>query len=157
MAVDFENNVFKVKNMLKDKAVRFLHEAGGEVKTQVQRNSRVDKGQLKGSWKYVVDESDMKVTIGSPLENALWDEFGTGEYALEGKGRKTPWYIPVDEYKGTKKPTYKGEVVIVYGKDGKQFYKTDGKEPNRALQRAMDTSKPKIEKRLKQLMKEVGE
>ena len=154
MGIEYQNNTFKVKEILKDKAIQFLNEAGGEVEAQVKRNSRVDMGQTKGSWKYVVDESNMKVTIGSPLENALWEEFGTGEYALEGKGRNTPWFIPVDDYDGTKVPTFNGEVVIVYGKGGKAFYKTDGKKPNRALQRAMEKAVPKLEKRLGQIMKE---
>lgn len=38
-----------------------------------------------------MDESAQVATVGNPLQNAIWEEFGTGEYALEGDGRKTPW------------------------------------------------------------------
>lgn len=151
--IKLENNTFKAINLLQDQAIQFLYEAGGELQAQVKRNTRVDSGQLKGSWEYIVDEGDMKVTVGSPLQNAIWEEFGTGEHALDGKGRKTPWYIPVDTYDGKKKPTYNGKVVIVYGKNGQAFYKTDGKKPNRALQNAIDKTMPKLKKRLEQLMR----
>lgn len=156
MSVELKNNTLQVVGMLKNKAVQFLYEAGGEIEAQVKRNSRKDLGQTRNSFKYVVDESGLKVTIGSPLENAIWEEFGTGEHALNKDGRKTPWYIPVETYDGKKKPTFKGEVVIVYGKGGTAFYKTDGKQPTKALQTAIDTTMPKLKKRLEQLMKEEG-
>lgn len=130
--VKLENNTFKVANILQDKAIQFLYEAGGELQAQVQRNTRVDSGQLKGSWKYNVDEGDMKVTVGSPLENAIWEEFGTGQWAEGGKGRKTPWKY----------------------KDGKgNWHYTRGKKPSRAFQNATDKTMPKLKKRLEQLMK----
>lgn len=156
MGIEFENNTAKVKGLLYDKAIQFLNEAGGEVVAQVKRGSRKDTSQTRNSFRYIVDENNLSVTIGSPLENAVWEEFGTGEYALEGNGRSTPWYIPVDSYDGNKKPTYKGKVVIVYGKNGQAFYKTDGKQPSRALQNAIEKTTPKLNKRLEQLMKEVG-
>lgn len=156
MSFKFDNNTNEIIKQLQGKAIQFLHEAGGEIHTQVVRNidRHTDQGQLKSSWKYNVDESNLKVTIGSPLENALWEEFGTGSYAEDG--RRTPWYIPVDNYKGRKKPSYQGKVVIVYGKDGKAFYKTDGKEPRRHLQKAWESKIPVCKKRLKQLISEVG-
>lgn len=154
MSVKFENNVFHAKELLHDKAVQFLYEAGAELQAQVVENSRADTTFTRSKWTYIVDEGELKVIVGNPEENAIWEEFGTGEYALEGNGRKTPWYIPVDNYKGKKKPTYNGEVVIIYGKDGKKFYKTDGKKPSRALHNAMETVSPKLKKRINQLMKE---
>lgn len=129
--VKLENNTLKVANLLQDKAIQFLYEAGGEIQAQTQRNTRVDTGQLKSSWKYVVDENNMKVTIGSPLENAIWEEFGTGEYAVEGNGRKTPWRYQDEE---------------------DNWHYTKGKKPSRAFKNAVEKTMPKIEKRLKQLM-----
>ena len=67
----------------------FLEEAGGECESQAARNTRVKTGQTKGSWDHRVIEDT--AYIGSDYENAIWEEFGTGEYALEGNGRKTPW------------------------------------------------------------------
>ena len=76
---------------------------------------------------------------------------GTGEWAVNHDGRKTPWYIPVDSYKGKKKPTFNGKVVIVYGKNGKAFYKTNGKKPHHTLLKAFDDKKTQIIKRAEQI------
>lgn len=130
--IKVENNTFKVINLLQDQAIQFLYEAGGELQAQVKRNTRVDSGQLKGSWEYIVDEGDMKVTVGSSLENAIWEEFGTGQWAEGGKGRKTPWKY----------------------KDGKgNWHYTRGKKPSRAFQNAIDKTMPKLKKRLEHLMR----
>ena len=123
MGVKFEDFRVKCKNAMGDAAIAFLYEAGGELSSQTTRNSRVKTGQTKGSWDYVVDESELQATVGSPLQNAIWEEFGTGEYALEGNGRKGAWFY-VDE------------------KGNGHF--THGKKPNRALFNAYTTLKPSI-------------
>ena len=153
MSVKFEDFRVKCKNAMGDAAIAFLYEAGGELSSQTARNTAVDKSQLKGSWDYVVDEGELQATVGSPLQNAIWEEFGTGEYALKKNGRKTPWYIPVEGYTGKKKPTYNGKVVIVYGKNGTAFYKTNGKKPKRTLFNAFETSKEKLKRRAEEHFK----
>lgn len=60
----------------------------GELEAQVKRNTRVDTGQTKGSWTYKVDEANGEAMVGSPQENAIWEEFGTGQYALNGDGER---------------------------------------------------------------------
>lgn len=133
MAVEFTDNSAKVKAALEDAAIAYLYEAGGELEAQVKRNSRVGSGQLKNSWTYRVDESKGECTVGSPLENAIWEEFGTGEYALHGDGRKGGWY-------------YKDE------KDGK-WHHTFGKTPHRAFQKAFTSLKTALIKRAEQILK----
>lgn len=123
MSVKFTNNAIQVKGDMSKAAIAFLLEAGGEVEAQAKRNSRVKTGQTKGSWTHVVDEDKGMVTIGSPNQNAIWEEFGTGEYALKGDGRKGGWFY-VDSF-------------------GKGHF-THGKTPNRALWRAFETSQEKI-------------
>lgn len=147
MSLEFQDNRVIVKEALKSAGIAFIHEACGELQARTQRNSRVDTGQTKGSYEYVVDESKCEGKIGSNLENAIWEEFGTGEYALKGNGRKGAWYVPVDNYTGSKKPTYNGKVMIVYGKNGKKFYKTNGKKPNRPMNNAFTALKSKLIKR----------
>lgn len=151
--VEFTDNSVQVKNAIEEACVSWLHEVGGEIKSRVSRNSPVDFGQLKGSWDYHVDKSNMEATVGSPLENAIWNEFGTGQHALKGNGRKTPWFVPVEGYTGTKKPTYQGKVIVVYGKGGKQYFKTDGKKPQRSLQKAFDSLKSKAQQALENKLK----
>ena len=98
MAVEFHDFSMEVKAALDDAVKAYLYEAGGELESQVKRNSRVGTGQLKNSWTYKVDEDKGICTIGSPLENAIWEEFGTGEYALHGDGRKGGWYYQDEKY-----------------------------------------------------------
>ena len=133
MGVEFKDNTIEITKMLKKEAIAFLHEAGGELLTQVRRNTRVDTGQLKNSWTLVVDEDKLTATVGSPLENAIWEEFGTGEFAINGNGRnKIPWSY--QDVKGN-------------------WHKTTGKRPSRALFKAFNTTKPKIVKRLNSIGK----
>jgi hypothetical protein len=121
--IKFENYADNVIDAIEQAAVAWLHEAAGEVEAQVKRNTAVDTGQLKGSWSYEVDTEKLEAHIGSPLENAIWEEFGTGEFALEGNGRKTPW-----KYKDAK---------------GK-WHTTTGKRPRRALFNAFNSSKMRL-------------
>lgn len=132
MPVEFKDNSLKVKAALNEKTIAWLHEAAGEIESQTKRNTRVDTAQLKNSWVNTVDESDGTATVGSPLENAIWEEFGTGEYALHGDGRKTAW-------------TYKD-------RKGK-WHRTSGKRPSRALNNAFASSKGKLKARLEQILK----
>ncbi len=119
----FEDNRIRVINAINEKAIAFLEESGGELEAQVIRNCRENSGQLKGSWTHKVDESKKEVMIGSPLQNAIWEEFGTGEHAIHGDGRKGGW-------------SYQD----IYGK----WHRTRGKKPSRALQRAFDSRKSAI-------------
>lgn len=146
----FEDNTVKVIASIKDAVDKFLLEAGAELEAQVTRNSRVDKGQTRGQWAAKLDKGNDQIVVGNPLENAIWEEFGTGEFAVNKDGRTTPWYVPVDGYLGTKKPTYNGKVVIVYGKNGKKFFKTNGKRGTRAFEKAKNTVQPKINKYAKE-------
>lgn len=133
--LNFEDNRIECKGALNDAIIAFLHEIGGELASQTARNSRVKSGQTKGSWNYIVDEQEQKTTVGSPLENAIWEEFGTGEYALNGDGRKGGW-------------CYKDEM-------GKTHF-TYGKKPNRALWNAFQTLKPSIQSAMEEKLKGIG-
>lgn len=121
--VQFVDNSVQVINTIGDTVNAFLEEAAGELESQVKRNSRVDTGQLKGSWTHELEESKQEAIVGSPLENAIWEEMGTGEYALNGNGRKGGWF-------------YKD----VHGKG----HFTYGKRPSRAFHNAKTTCEPKI-------------
>lgn len=97
MSVEFEDYSIKVKDAMDEAARQFLEEAAFEVEAQAKRNSRVASGQLKGSWTHMRNTAALEVRIGSHLENAIWEEFGTGEYAANGDGRKGGWRYEDDE------------------------------------------------------------
>ena len=90
---EFKDFSIQVKSAIENEIKAVLHEVSGEMVSQVKRNSRVDTGQTKNSFKYKVTTSSDGLTsyIGSDLQNAIWEELGTGEYALNGDGRKGGW------------------------------------------------------------------
>lgn len=135
MSVQFQDFSIQVKDALDDKALQFLEEAASEVESAARRNSRVDFGHLKGSWAHLTDDSSYEATIGSPLQNAIWEEFGTGEYAAAGDGRKGGWS---------------------YQDDAGDWHHTRGKSPNRTLHRAFDSTKAAIIRRAQEIFKELG-
>ena len=131
MSVEFQDFSIEVKAALEDAVEQFLEKAGSEMESQTMRNqTRVDTGQTKGGWTHVVE--DKKVTIGNPLENSLWEEFGTGEYSIKG-GRKGGW--------------------VYRDKRTGKFYKTRGKTALRPLHNAFTANKSKIIRWAEQILK----
>lgn len=130
--IRFEDNTLRIINAMSDKINIALEESAGELESQVKRNTRVKTGQTKNSWKHKVDNDKHEAVVGSDLENAIWEEFGTGEYAVNGDGRQGGWYY-VDE-------------------DGHGHF-THGKKPSRALHNAYTTLKNKIKKHLQDALK----
>lgn len=85
----FDDNSSDVAAAIERALAAGLEEAGGEFEAQAKRNSRVDTGDTKASFRHVVE--GRAVHIGSDAENAIWEEFGTGVHAEGGDGRKKPW------------------------------------------------------------------
>lgn len=121
--VIFEDYTIKVRGAMDDRINAVLEECAGELESQVKRNSRVDTGKTKNSFQHTIDESSHTAIIGSSDENAIWEELGTGEHALEGNGRKGGW---------------------VYRTPQGEYYHTYGKKPSRAFWRAYESLKSKI-------------
>ena len=132
MSVIFHDFSEEVKAKIRRLGVAWLEEASGEVEAQTKQNTKVDTGQTKGSWEHRVDEQKLEAQVGSRNKNAIWEEFGTGQYALHGDGRKTPW---------------------VYKDDKGNWHRTEGKQPHRALNNAFTTLKGALKSRLEQILK----
>ena len=156
--VEFTDNSIKVKEAMNEAALKWLEESAIVIHSEVKRTAAVSKkggnrGQTKGNWKWVVDEKKMEATVGNPLENAIWEEFGTGEYAEGGKGRKGGWYIPIGEGEGQISQAVVDSYgfKVVHGKDGVDFAFTKGKRPKRTLHNAYVKKKGKIVARAKEV------
>ena len=153
--VSFEDYSVKVKDAIEDKAIAFLHEIGGEIRSKAQRNSRRETSKTADSYEYKVDEKQLAVHIGSNYENAIWEEFGTGEYAENHDGRKGWWvYVkgspPASSPKGGKSynsPQQAKRAVAILRDKGLDAYMTRGKKANRPLRRAYESLKSAIQKR----------
>ena len=160
--IQFEGNAVQIIDRINDELNVFLEEASGEIEAQAKRNTPTGKvagGNTKQNWKHVVDESKLEAVIGNPLETAIWLEFGTGDYALEGKGRKGGWYIPIGNGSGMISQSVVDAYGfrIAYGKNGMKYAFTRGMKPKRILHKAMESSKGKIQRRFEQICKELGE
>ncbi len=133
MGIEFMDNSAQVKAALSEGVRAYLYESGGELQAQTMRNSRVDTGQTRGSYQYKVAEGsdESTVHVGSNLQNAIWEEFGTGEYALHGDGRKGGWF-----YKDAR---------------GRGHF-TKGKRPNRPLYNAFNSLREKLKRRLGEII-----
>lgn len=147
--VVFEDFTIEVQNAMDDRINIALEEAAGELESQVKRNTkvgRVNGSGTKNKWKHKVVDSEHVAYIGNDKETAIWLEFGTGEYALEGKGRKGGWWILIGSGKGC----ISQAVVDAYGfptrkgKDGKKYAFTKGMKPQRPFWKAYTSSKNKI-------------
>lgn len=135
--VKFEDNRLKVKEALEQKGIKFLHEAKDSLVSQTQRNTPVRTGDLKRSFgnDSMVDENELIAYIGSSLEYSIWVELGTGEYAVNGNGRKGGW-------------VYRDE-------QGKLHY-TRGMKPRRMLYKAYQTKRSKIQQQANLIYKEMN-
>ena len=145
--VEFEDYSVKVKLKLKENAIAFLYELCGEIEARAKRNSRVRTSQTKGSFQHIVDEDNLSGHVGSDYENAIWEEFGTGIYAINGDGRKGYW-VYVDDgnasgKKSTSSESYTLEeakrIVAFMREEGLNAYYTKGKKPSRALWKAFQS------------------
>ena len=129
---DFSDDIIRKINAL---GVNWLEEASGEVEAQTKRNTKVKTGKTKNSWEHKVSEYKLEAEVGSRYENALWEEFGTGIYALNGDGRKeVPWFYKDAQGKG---------------------HLTSGKKPRRAFYKAYISLKNKIIKSCKEEFKKL--
>ena len=153
--IEFKDNRLVVEDRMTTLIGKILLEVAAELVSQTARNTKVDTGQTKNSWAANVKEDpDGKsvATIGSPLQNAIWEEFGTGEYALNGNGRKGYW-VYVDDGKDSKKSSKSGKsytlkeakrAVAYLRSKGLEAYYTKGKKPRRPFWKAYTTLKPRL-------------
>ncbi len=128
---DYTDNVL---SSFDKKVNAFLLEVKDSVASQTSLNSPVDTGGLSRSFltDSFIDKNEKIAYIGSSLKYSIYQEFGTGEYALKGNGRKGGW-------------------VYKSSKDGK-FYHTKGAKPQRMLYKALLTKKPFIASQAKKIL-----
>lgn len=91
MAANFIDNSDQARQRLNMNAERALTKAAllivGKAKANVR--SRGGTGELRDKINYQI--RDNVAVVGSPLHYAIYQEFGTGEFAENGAGRKGGW------------------------------------------------------------------
>lgn len=130
--ITFRDNSVLVKTALRKALGTWLEESAYVIESQAKQNTAVDTGQTKNAWSHTVSTSKGEAFVGNSLENAVWEEYGTGEYALYGNGRKGGWFY-VD-------------------KEGNGHF-THGKRPRRMLHNAFHTKKAAVIRRAEEIIK----
>lgn len=103
-----------------------------EAKKNLRANGNgLKTGLLRDSITHTIDEASHIGYVGSNLDYAIWVHQGTGIYALNGDGRKTPWAW--EDAKG-------------------ELHFTHGMKPNPFIQKAIDENKDNILKFFEGLM-----
>lgn len=132
MSVELKDDSIKVKAALNDAIISWLYQAAEVIESQAKQNTVAGATtDTENKWGFAVDESKGEAIIGNKIENAIWEEFGTGEYALHGDGRKGGW-VYVDEKGG---------------------HFTRGKKPRRMLHNAFETKRSAIVKEAERIIK----
>lgn len=89
----FEDNSKQFINSFKDCGIAFLHEAKDSLVSATQRNTPRKTKRLANSFgdDSFVDERKLVAYVGSSVYYSIYVERGTGEYAINGDGRKGGW------------------------------------------------------------------
>ena len=161
--VEFKDFSMEVMAELDETTIAFLYEAAAEIESQAKRTCVMedDAGKrLKGSYANVVEESKGTATVGTPLEEGYWEEWGTGEYAAHGDGRKGWWvFIRGQASQGggqsyrTKEEAEEAAAFLRRVK-GLDAVVTNGRPPNYTLERSFESKSGWAEKRLADMLKE---
>lgn len=94
---DFIKSLKRGSEQVIDQLVGNMQQACLRVETDAKRGCPVDMGTLRASIHSEVDREESRVIgrIGSNLDYAPYVHNGTGIYAKDGTGRKTPWCYEV--------------------------------------------------------------
>lgn len=101
---DYSDNVLDAL----DNAVKSgLLAAALVVEAEAKSNAPVDQGGLRASITHKIDAGAQRAEVGSTSEYAEFVEYGTGEHAENGAGRKGFWvYVDGSDAHGTGGKTY---------------------------------------------------
>lgn len=101
----------EAKEVLKDATIQWLFQACILVEGQAVALATVQTARLRNSIDHHVDEAELTGYVGTNVEYAVYVEFGTGEFAENGNGRKGGWMY--------KDPS--GEWFFTWGQEPKPY------------------------------------
>lgn len=158
--VRFTDNSVQVRTALNEAVIVYLYEAGGELEAQTVRNSRpvkYGKHDVRGNWKYQVNEGRKECKVGNHLEASFWEELGTGEYALNHDGRKGWWvYVEGNDTPRRNQKQYTQQeaegIAASMRAEGLDAHASNGTEANRPLYRAFHSLKGALIRRAEDVL-----
>ena len=87
--VNITDNSDQILKELGEKTPAILEAIGLTAEAYAKMLTPVDTGRLRNSITHAVKGDE--VYIGTNVEYGIWHELGTGVYASDGQGRKSPW------------------------------------------------------------------
>lgn len=101
--VEVTKKTFTAKTIeeLQRKQLSYVTQGGQMIRTEMVSRAPRDSGNLANSIQTEAFIEDGKPTseTGPTADYSTWVEHGTGVYADDGKGRKTPWFYKDDSGK----------------------------------------------------------
>lgn len=119
----FEDNSAAVKRELERAVIRGLIKAAMLVESQAVLLVPVNTGGLRNSIGYKVNESELVAYVGTNCEYAIYVEYGTGEFAENGNGRKGGWLYKTPD----------GEVHFTYGMEPRPYLRPAFRQNQKAI------------------------
>ena len=87
----FKDNSRACKNAINMANIKWLKAAALVIQSQAKALAPVDTSNLKTSINHNIQVSKLEAYIGTNCDYAIYVEFGTGEFAENGNGRKGGW------------------------------------------------------------------
>lgn len=125
----FIDNSKACKEAIRQVQIKWLYAAGELLVSAIRPLIPVYTSNLKTSLDYVVDEDKMTLTIGVGEEYAVYVEFGTGEFAENGQGRKGGWAY---------KDPITGEMVFTWGQEPQPFMRPGYRNQKKSLEKILE-------------------
>lgn len=145
MSVEFKDFSIEVKAALNDITKGWLHTWANEIASKARDNTQMDGEQgvqLRRSYRADVDEGAGSAKVGTPLESGYWEEYGTGEYAVHGDGRKG-WWVYKDGYQGNGGKVLTEDEAKAIAASDPSLHASNGRKPSYTLEKAFTETKPK--------------
>lgn len=98
---EFSNSCERAKRQLEHQILKNITKACLLVERDAKKNCPIDQGILKAAMTHDINIwfGEVIGRIGNTMEYAPYVHQGTGIYAIDGNGRKTPWRYKVESGK----------------------------------------------------------
>lgn len=154
--MEFQDFSLEVKAALDDTTIAWLYTWAAEIEAHAKRNCSTGEDystQLRAAYSNNVNETKGEAKIGNTMEQAFWEEFGTGEHADTskngGKKGRQGWWVYKDGYTGKGGPVLtEAEAKAKAAASDGSVHATNGREPNYTLEKAYLANKEKAKRDL---------
>ncbi|RXM53944.1 HK97 gp10 family phage protein [Clostridium tetani] len=123
MSSNFKDNSRACKNAIKMANIKWLEAAVLLIQSQAKVLAPVDTSNLKTSIDHKIQVSKLEAYIGTNCDYAIYVEFGTGEFAENGRGRKGGWVYTNSE----------GKTIFTKGSKPKPYLRPAYRQNKQAL------------------------